>query len=55
MMAALNYKGEESEQSKARRKRKADPLAGKGSLADKVKVRRTKHNQQLKYIQEQSK
>jgi len=49
-MAALNIKGEESEQSKARRKRKADTLAGKGSIADKLRVRRIKHNQAIKNL-----
>ena len=54
-MAAKNIYGQESEQSKERRKRKADKLAGKGSMADTLKVRRIKHNQRLKEIQSQTK
>jgi len=53
-MAALNYKGEESEQSKERRKRKADMLAGKGSVADKVKVQRKAKQKRLQGIMDES-
>ena len=53
MAGARNYKGEESEQSKARRGNKADALAGDNSLADQIKSNRERKNEIHERIQQE--
>lgn len=49
-MAAVNIHGKESEQSKERRNRKADKLAGEGSTAGKMKEHRIKQRERMNEI-----
>lgn len=51
-MPALNYKGQESQQSKERRQRKADRLAGKGSTADILKAQREAKAKRMKRLKQ---
>ena len=52
-MAATNYLGEESEQSKDREGRHPDELAGEGSLSDIVKKNRERKNTIHERIQQE--